>query len=385
MKNILQLQKEIDIGTYARRDLILTKGEGALVYDIDGKVYIDCIAGMGVANVGHCHPKIVKAVQEQVENFITCPNLFVNEPAAKALELLISVAPDGIKRGFFCNSGTESMEAALKFARYSTGKTEFISAENGFHGRTYGALSATHKAKYREGMQPFVPGFNFVPYNNFEALKNTVTAQTAGIILEVVQGEGGINIGKEAYFRKVRALCDEQNIILIIDEVQTGFCRTGRMFACNHFDFEPDILCVAKAIAGGLPMGAVLCSDKIKMSPGKHGSTFGGNPLVSAAAIAAINIMLDEDLAQLAEKKGDFFIELLNLSKSDKVVDIRHLGLMIGIELNVPVKAILAAMQEKGVLAFGAGEYVIRLLPPLIIDEHDLEKVVEVLEDVLVN
>jgi acetylornithine/LysW-gamma-L-lysine aminotransferase len=295
----------------------------------------------------------------------------------------VSITPSNLKRVFFTNSGTESMEAAIKFARISTGRTDFICAERAFHGRTLGALSATYKAKYKEGFEPLIPGFHFVPFNRIEAIQEADNGKIAGIILEVVQGEGGIHVGDDAYFKAVRRYCDERGLLLILDEIQSGFCRTGRMFACNHFDLESDILCLAKSIAGGVPMGAVVCSDRIQIPKGKHGTTFGGNPLAAAAARATIQTLVRERLDIAAKDKGDRFVRLLQELSLPKILDIRHLGLMIGIELDRPVLPILLVLQEKGVLAFPAGESVIRLLPPLIISDSDLERVAVALGDAL--
>jgi len=254
----------------------------------------------------------------------------------------------------------------------------------GFHGRTMGALSGTHKVEYREPFEPLVPGFSFVPFNKIEKLEKAITEKTAGIILEVVQGEGGINIGSQKYFDEVRKICDENKIMMIIDEIQTGFCRTGKMFASEHFNIQSDIMTVAKGIAGGFPMGAALCSDKVCIPMGKHGSTFGGNPLGAAAAIASINFMLDNDLAKQAEEKGKYFVSKLDIDKLTKARGVRNLGLMIGIELKEKVQPYLVELMEKGILAMPAGKTILRLLPPAVISNEELETVAEVLNEILV-
>ncbi|MFQ5825277.1 MAG: aspartate aminotransferase family protein, partial [bacterium] len=333
MTNFIDLESKYQINVYPKRDLVLISGKNARVWDEQGKEYIDCVAGHGVANLGHGNEKIIAAIQEQAQKIITCSNLFYNDTRALLLEKLVKIAPKNLNKAFLCNSGTESIEAAIKFTRYSTRKTEFICAMRGFHGRTLGSLSATFNPKYRDDFKPLLPGFNFVPFNNFEKLKEKINKNTAGILLEIVQGEGGVNIGKEEYFLKVRELCDKKGIFLIVDEVQSGFCRTGKIFACNYFNLEPDLLCLAKSMAGGLPMGAVLCSDKIELEVGKHGSTFGGNPLSCAAAIAAIDYMLQHKLEQQAKEKGEYFISQFKRHNLGKVREIRNLGLMIGIEL----------------------------------------------------
>ncbi|MCK5146483.1 aspartate aminotransferase family protein [bacterium] len=372
-----------DLGFYARRALTISHGRGARLWDADGKMYIDCIAGMGVAALGHGHVVVAEAIARQAEKMITCSNFFSHEPGTLLMEKLIEISPPGLERVFFCNSGAEAMEAAIKLARLSTGRTELIAAEGAFHGRTLGALSATHREKYRIPFMPLVPGFTHVPFNDIAALEESVTENTAGIMLEVVQGEGGIHPADLQYLQKVRALCDKRGIILIFDEVQSGFCRTGRWFACDHYDVAPDILAVAKAMAGGLPMGAVICSDKVQAEPGLHGTTFGGNPLCAAAGVAAIRIMEDQHLCKRAADLGDWFVAELKKLNLPSIVEIRHMGLMIGIELDLPVGEIIIRFQDKGVLIFGAGERVLRLLPPLIIEKDELKLVLKTFKAVL--
>ncbi len=299
------------------------------------------------------------------------------------IQKLVEITPKNLNKVFLCNSGAESVEAAIKFARLASGKTEFICAMRSFHGRTMGALSATFNPKYREPFEPLIPGFQFVAYNNFEKLKEKVTDKTAAIMLEVVQGEGGVHIGDADYFKQVSKLCKNKNILLIIDEVQTGFCRTGKMFASEYFDLQPDILCLAKAMAGGLPIGAVLCSNKIEVSFGSHGTTFGGNPLVAAAANAAIDFMIEEKLADQALDKGNYFAEEFSKIELEKVREFRQIGLMIGIELKEKVQPYINTLQEKGVLAIPAGVTVLRLLPPLTISKEDLGIVIEKIAETL--
>ena len=348
MTDWIELQKTYEFSVYAKRDLVLVRGKGARVWDADGNEYIDCVAGLGVVALGHCHPVLVNALTGQAQRLGNCSNLFFNDQGAALFQRLAEISPNGLNRTYFCNSGAESVEAAIKFARHTTGRTDFICAEGGFHGRTMGAVSATHNPDYRKDFEPLVPGFHFTPFNDFDKLAGLVTTQTAGILLEVVQGDGGVNIGQESFFHQVQDLCREKGILLIIDEVQTGLCRTGKLFACEHYGLEPDILCLAKSMAGGIPMGAVMCSDRIQPLVRKHGSTFGGNPL--------------------------------NLPG---VREIRHLGLMIGIELTEPAADTILKLQQKGVLVMSAGEKVMRLLPPLTIPQEDLEMVAARLADVL--
>jgi len=381
--NYLELEETYALGVYAKKELVLVKGRNARIWDKDGNEYIDCVSGNGVANLGHANEKIAQAVSEQAARLITCSNMFYNDQRALLLEKLIQITPANLNKTFLCSSGTESIEGAIKFAKVTTQKTEFVCAEKAFHGRTTGSLSATFKPEYKKGFEPLLPGFGFVPFNDFDSLKELVNQNTAGIILEVIQGEGGINIGNADYFQKVRQLCDEKGVILIIDEIQSGFCRTGKMFACYHFDLEPDILCVAKAIAGGLPMGAVVCSNKIDVPAGKHGTTFGGNPLCCAAANAAIDFMIENQLAEQAQEKGEYFTEKLKKHPLRKIQEIRGLGLMIGIELKGPAAPLISMLLEKGVLVFPAGANVIRVLPPLTITYEDLDFVIEKLVEVL--
>ncbi len=383
MKSSKELIDKYEVNVYPKRDLVIVKGKDAKVWDENGKEYIDCAAGIGVATVGHCNTQVVEAIKKQSETLITNPGIFYNDKRAEILEKLVSISPKSLTRAFLTNSGTEAVEAALKFARISTGKTDFIATMRAFHGRTMGALSATHKTDYRTPFEPLVPGFSFVPFNKIENLQNAITDKTAGIILEVIQGEGGINIGTKEYFDDVRNLCDEKNIMLIIDEIQTGFCRTGKMFASEHFNIQPDLMTVAKGIAGGFPVGAVLCSDKIEIPLGKHGSTFGGNPLGAAAAIASIDFMLKNTLKNVAEEKGKYFSDKLNSDKLTKVRSVRQIGLMIGIELKVKVQPYLVKLMEKGILAMPAGKTVLRLLPPAVISYEELDIVIEVLNEML--
>ncbi len=383
MRDYISLQQKYEFDVFPKRDVVLVKGKGAKLWDDKGNEYIDCAAGIGVASIGHANEKLVEAIKAQAEKLITCPGIFYNDTKSLFLEKLISVTPSNLTKAYLANSGTEAVEAAIKFARFTTKKKNFIAAMRGFHGRTYGALSATFKKEYREDFEPLVPGFTFVPYNNFEKLSEAADENTAGIILEPVQGEGGINVGDKDYFRAVRKLCDEKNIILILDEIQTGFCRTGKMFACEHFNIQPDILTVAKAIAGGMPLGAAVCSDKIQIPVGKHGTTFGGNPLVCAAGIAAIDFMLENNLAEQAEAKGKYFREKIYGYELSKVREIRNLGLMIGIELKEKVQPLLIELMKQGVIALPAGATVLRMLPPLVIDYKDLDKVVEKLFEIL--
>ena len=363
---------------------MLVKSKNSKVWDENGKEYIDCISGHGVANIGHCNDKVIEAIEQQAKKLITCPGSFYNDTRALLMQKLISISPKSLNKVYLCNSGAEANEAAIKFSRYSLKKPNFICAMRGFHGRTMGALSATFNTNFRKDFEPLVPGFTFVPFNNIQKLNNAIDEKTVGVILEIVQGEGGVNIGEKDYFLQAQELCIKKGVLLIIDEVQTGFCRTGKMFASDYFDLQPDIMCLAKAIAGGLPMGAVLCSDKVSIDVGKHGSTFSGGPLVCAAANAAIDFMVDNKLSETAKDKGEYIIKKLEKKNLLKIREIRYLGLLIGIELREKVKPYILKLMEAGVLTLPAGATVLRLLPPLTISYEELdvvaERVIEVLE-----
>jgi acetylornithine/LysW-gamma-L-lysine aminotransferase len=341
------------------------------------------VAGHGAALIGHGNSWLAEAIYKQALKLISCPGIFYNTTRALFLEKLMAIAPSSLRRAFLCNSGTEAVEAAIKFARFATKKKKFICAYRSFHGRTLGALSATFNPKYRKDFEPLVPGFHFVPFNNFNKLIEAVDEDTAGIILEPIQGEGGVHVAEKEYLQKVQQLCKEKEILLIIDEVQTGFGRTGKMFAIEHFEIEPDIMCLAKAIAGGIPMGVLLLSSSIPAPRGKHGSTFGGNPLACAAALATIDFIVNNNLPYLAAEKGAYIINKLRKINSEKIREIRGLGLMIGIELKEKASPYIKKLMKEGVLALTAGPSVLRLLPPLVIEYEQIDYVVEKLEKVL--
>jgi acetylornithine/LysW-gamma-L-lysine aminotransferase len=381
---IITLEDAHDSGLYPKQPLVLVRGEGARVWDADGREYIDCIGGHGVANVGHANPAVIQAVTTQVQQLSVCPNGFYNDQRAQLLAELARIAPPGLDRAFLCNSGTEAVDAALKFARLSTGRTKVIAAMRGFHGRTFGAVSATWRKEYRQPFEPLVPGFEFVPYNRLERMEQAVDEQTAAVILEVVQGEGGVIPGDGHYLRGVQALCQERGALFIVDEVQTGFGRTGRMFASEHHDLKPDLLCSAKAIAGGLPMGAVLIGPRVAPLRRKsHGTTFGGNPLACAAALATIRYIESEGLVQRSAELGSHLLEGLQAISAPQVRQARGLGLMAAVELKERAAPYLAALAERGVLALSAGANVIRFLPPLVISAEDVDTVVEQVSTVL--
>ena len=380
--NTKEREQKYELAVYPRRDIVLIGGKGARLFDDQGHEYIDCASNVGVSNIGHGHETVAKAVYEQYLALGNCYSMFYNPVRARLAEKLVGLAPGNLTRVFFCNSGAEANEAALKFARSSTGKQEIIACMRGFHGKTMGALAATWGPEYQKPFAPMLPGLKHVPYNKFEKLEAAVGEQTAAILLEPVQGEGGVRVGDREYFQKVRDLCNDRNILLIMDEVQTGFGRTGTMFACEQF-VPPDMLCLAKSLAGGLPMGAVLCSDRISVPLKSHTSTFGGNPTACAAALASINVIESENLVQNAKTLGDYFQEQLRGIASPKIREIRGLGLMIGLELKEKAGPYVQKLMDKRVIVLLAGATVIRLLPPLVISKAQIDMVVKALEDVL--
>ena len=371
-------------GVYAKRDLVVVRGEGALLYDEQGCEYIDCVGAQGVASLGHAHPAVAEAIAAQARRLISCPEMFFNDRRAELLSRLVALAPEGISRVFLCNSGTEAVEAAIKFARFNAGRTGVIAAMRGFHGRTMGALSATWNKKFRQPFEPLLPGFTHVPYNNLERLAAAVDEDTAAVILEVVQGEGGVHPGTTAYLLGAQRLCRQQGALLVIDEIQTGFGRTGKMFALEHHNLQPDLLTVAKSLGGGIPIGAVLIGERVgELPPGIHGSTFGGNPLSCAAAVAALDALIEEKLSERAAELGAYLLSQLQEIESPLIREIRGMGLMVGIEIKQKVSPYLKALAERGVLALSAGLTVVRLLPPLVITREQIDRVVAVLDKVL--
>jgi LysW-gamma-L-lysine/LysW-L-ornithine aminotransferase len=370
-------------GAYRKRDLQIVRGEGAYLEDADGRRYIDCVGGQGAANLGHAHPAVVEAIRQQAGELIACPELFHNPIRARYQAELCRAAE--MPRVFLCNSGAEAVEAALKFACIATGRTGIVATMRGFHGRTLGALSTTWEKAYRQPFQSLLPAVTHVPYNNLERLASAVDDNTAAVIVEVVQGEGGVHPAAEGYLAAVRDLCHERGALLILDEVQTGFGRTGWLFAHQYDGVRPDLLCLAKSIAGGMPMGAVLLGERVgEIPPATHGSTFGGNPLACAAALATLDVLQNSDLIPRVRGLGEQVMNYLRENLSPQAArDVRGRGLMIGVELRGKVAPVLRALQERGVLALPAGAAVLRLLPPLVIAEDDLWQAAEIVIEVL--
>ena len=386
-KEIVDAEEKIMANTFSKRDLVLTRGRGALVWDINGNEYIDCTGSYGVAVVGHCHPKVVEAVQRQVETLIACHASFYNDVRSELLQKLIRLAPEGLDKVYLSNSGAESVECAIKLARRYSGKPEIVALMGAFHGKTMGALSATWKKKYREPFMPLVPGFKHVPPDNLEKMRAAITEKTAAVLVEPVRGEGGILVPPDDFLPGLREICDEKDVLLIFDEVQTGFGRTGKVFACEHWNVVPDILCVAKSVAGGIPMGATFAREEVMSAfqRGEHSSTFSGNPLVCAAASAAIDVLVEEKLPERAATLGGYFKgKLEGLAQNYRIVrEVRGLGLMLGVEMRFDIYDMLVGCMDRGVLVLDAGRNVLRFLPPLVIEKEQIDRVAEVLDEVL--
>lgn len=384
-QHIIEQEGAHTSGAYPKRQLAVVRGEGAHLWDADGRMYIDCVGGQGAANLGHAHPAIVAAITEQAKTLISCPEIFYNDKRAELLDLLTSLAPPGMTRAFLCNSGAEANEAAIKFAHLATGRMGLVATMRGFHGRTLGALGATWEKTYREPFQGMTANFTHVPYNDLEAAGNAITDQTAAFLVEVVQGEGGVRPGTAEYLCGVQAICKERGAMFIVDEVQTGYGRTGKLFASEHYGLEPDLMPTAKSLAGGLPFGACLIGERVgQIGVSTHGTTFGGNPVGCAAAIAALRVLTQDGLIERSAELGSWLLERLRTTlPSSQVREVRGLGLMIGIELRGKVAPVLRALQERGVLALPAGATVLRLLPPLVISKDDLETAADAILAVL--
>lgn len=378
------IERRLGPGLVGTRATTFVQGRGARLFDADGRSYIDCSASHGCASLGHAHPRLVEALSQQAGRLISCTPSFANDQRAAYLRRLQRALPEGLERIFLCNSGTEAVEAALKFARLSTGRPGVVACVRGFHGRTMGALSATHEKRYREPFKPLVPGFRHVPYDRPAVLEEAIDEHTAAFLIEVIQGEGGVRVASDEFLAAARAACDRVGALLIVDEVQTGFGRTGRLFAVQRARLRADLLCLAKGIAGGMPMGAVAFGEAVGELPlGCHGSTFGGNPLACAAASAVLEEMLVRDLPEHAERMGERLRAGLRALHSDRIRQVRGLGLMVGVELRERVAPILEALLAVGVVALPAGAQVLRLLPPLIIDEAEVELVIQAIGEVL--
>lgn len=374
---------------YARKPLALVTGKGAVVFDAEGKEYVDCAGGYGTCIVGHAHPKVAEAIAQQARKLISCHGSTYNDTRARLLSKLVSILPTGLGRVFLSNSGAEAVECAIKVSRKSTSRRKIVAFKNGYHGKTQGALSATWDSKYRKSFEPLVPDFTHIAYGNFEAAKDAISSDTAAVLVEPIQGESGIRVPPPDWLPLLRDLTRDTGALLIADEIQTGFGRTGKILACEHFSITPDIVCLAKGIASGLPIGITASREDImgSMAVGEHSSTYGGNPVVCAAAEATISVLLEEQLVENAAKVGAYFKQkLLDMQSELRIIrEVRGLGLMLGAEMRFDVYSILQTALQNGVLLLDAGRNILRFLPPLCIQPEQVDRVVLCLRSILVK
>jgi [amino-group carrier protein]-gamma-(L-lysyl/L-ornithyl)-L-glutamate aminotransferase len=384
---IMDIENRYMANVFSKKPVVLTRGKGSLVWDINGKEYVDCTSSYGVAALGHCHPKIVDAIKTQADQLITCHSCFYNDKRAEFIEKLVKITPKGLDKAFLSNSGAESVECAMKLSRKATGKTEIIALMGSYHGKTMGALSATWDKKYREPFMPLIPDIKHVAPDNASKIGEAITEKTAAVLMEPIRGEGGIRVPPNGYLQEVREICNKRGVLLILDEVQTSFGRTGKLFGCENWGVTPDIMCLAKPFAGGLPIGITVAKDEIMSTfkVGEHSTTFSGSPLICAAGCAAIDILVEEKLADKAASNGKYFRNRLeDLAAKHRIIkEIRGLGLMLGMELRYDVYGIIAKVQKKGVLVIDAGRTVVRMLPPLIITKPQIDRIITALDEAL--
>ncbi len=386
---VIQLAEEYIMNTYSRLPLVLTKGEGVRVWDEEGREYLDFVAGLAVNSLGHCHPRVVAAIKEQAGLLMHCSNLYYSLPQVSLAKFLVEHT--SFNKVFFCNSGAEAVEAGLKLARKYAYKSrgpgcfEIVAAQGSFHGRTYGAVTATGQPKYHQGFEPMVPGFKYIPFNDVAALREAVNGKTAAVLLEPVQGEGGVYPASPEFLRAARQITTEIGAVLIFDEVQCGLGRTGRFLAQEHYGVTSDLTCLAKALGGGFPMGALLSTDAVApgFGPGDHASTFGGNPLAAAAAFAALRALVDEKLVENAGGVGVYFRERLAAlgRETGLLKEVRGLGLMIGAVTSVPAKEVVTACQARGLIVNAVKDDTLRFVPPLNIGREDVDRAVAILKE----
>lgn len=383
-EEVFAVYKENILPTYSKVPLVFVKGKGSRLFDLDSREYLDFFPGWGVGNLGHCHPKVMQAVRDQVSKLIFIPNNYYHLAQAKLAAELVRVSFPG--KVFFCNSGAEANEAAIKFSRkFGNGRYEVITFENSFHGRTLAALAATGQKKYQDGFAPMPEGFKTVKYNDLEAVKAAITDKTAAIMLELIQGEGGINVAEKDFVLALRKTCDEKKLLLIIDEVQTGIGRTGKMFCFQHYGITPDILTLAKALGGGLPIGVMIARKEISdtLGPGMHASTFGGGPVICRAALAVLQAIEKEKILNHVTQMGAYlFGRLEELKKTFTVIkDVRGIGLMAGVELNIPGKQIVENCLQKRLLINCTHDKVLRLMPALNVSKGNVDKAVRIIRE----
>jgi len=383
----IELFDKYVIANYGRLPRVITRGEGCYLYDADGNKILDMFPGWAVSAIGHCHPKVVDALRKQAGELLHIDNTFYSEPQGQLAKLLSERAFGG--KCFFCNSGAEANEAALKLARLHTSeeKYKFITAEGSFHGRTFATMTATAQPKHHQGLLPLLPGFVYVPFNDVDALESAFSDEVAAVMIEPIQGEGGINLADAGYLQEIRRLCDEYGAVLIFDEVTTGIGRTGKWFAYQHYDVEPDIITMAKALGGGTAIGAMMAKEEVAASlvPGKHATTFGGNALVCAAAVAVIEAIEEENLLENADQLGRYTTDKLEMLKQKhSIIDsVRGVGLMIGVQLNSPGAEIVNKCLENGLRINCTQGTVLRFMPPMIANKSQIDQAIDILDGVL--
>lgn len=396
---IAELSETYLMNTYSRAPMAPVRGSGARLWDAGGREYLDFLGGIAVCALGHSHPAVVAAVQRQAASLLHCSNLYLIEGQALLAKAILDGSPFG--KAFFCNSGAEANEAAIKLARkYARAvrrdeeRYEIVTALNSFHGRTLATVAATGQPRYQKGFEPLPPGFRYVPFNDAAALEEAVSGQTAAVLLEAIQGEGGVHVADQAYLQHARQICDERGALLVLDEVQTGMGRTGKMFAFEHYGIEPDAITLAKSLGGGVPIGALLAKDEVAaaFTPGTHASTFGGNPLACAAALAVVETIRAEGLVERAAEAGRYFAGALGslAGRFPQVVEVRGKGLMLGMELaprsgkgrgpEAPARAVTAACLARGLLVNAVSDTTLRFLPPLVVGRTDIDEAVAILE-----
>lgn len=389
-QEVIELEREHMVGVFERPPFVLERGEGVYLFDSEGRRYLDFVSGVAVNIFGHGHPDILRAISAQAKRLIHCSNLYYSEPGVWLAKLLVENS--FADKAFFCNSGTEAMEGAIKFVRkwahhtFNPPRTRIIAFENSFHGRTLAALSATGQPEFQDGFQPLVPGFKHVPFNKLEAVKGVVDQDTCAIIVEPIQGEGGVYPASSEFLHGLRETCDRNQLLLVFDEVQCGLGRTGALFAYQNYGVEPDVLTIAKSLGGGIPMGAVLLTDRVvePIKPGNHGTTLGGNPLACAVAETIFGKLIDGEIIAGVKEKGEYFLSLLKelAERYRSIKEVRGLGLMVGVELEFEAKPVVEGCYQRGVLITTAGKKVLRFLPPLIVEKEHIDRLVEALDEV---